>query len=79
MIVSSVTVSEVDGATKRLKNKITSGPKLIPSFLIRYCRVIVLELLCRLLDASEFPEVWKVSKVTPVYKSGDPNGIANSL
>ena len=76
-------LSEIDvtKAIKKLKNKMTSGHDMIPSFLVKDCSsVFVTPLLIIFnmsLRTSTFPECWKLAKVCPIYKSGNVGDIIN--
>lgn len=73
--------NEVFNALKKLKPKLTAGPDDIPSFLIRDCAAIfsyplsILFNLC--IRNGQLPDIWKYSKVCPVFKKGEKNNIAN--
>lgn len=76
-----ITENEILRAGKKLKNKFTSGPDKIPSFLFKDClRVLVqpLQLLFNLvLETSVFPDLWKTAKVCPIHKSDSRANINN--
>ena len=65
---------------KKFKSNLTSGPDCIPSFLLKDCAIIFVEPLTKIfnliLKTSSFPSIWKISKIYPVFKSGDRNNIA---
>lgn len=79
--IESISVSEITTAIKKLKNKMTSGPDLIPSFIIKDCAYVFAEPLRILLNmamrSSEFPKCWKIGKVCPIFKNGDYTCVAN--
>ena len=54
---------------KKLKNKMTSGPDLMPSF----CHI----LFNLSLKTVVFPNQWKVTKASPIFKAGDISIISN--
>ena len=66
---------------KKLKSKPTVGLDKIPAFLIKDCAIIFSRPLMTLfnlsLDTSTFPEQWKISRITPVFKKGDKNCVTN--
>ena len=66
---------------KRMKQKGTVGPDKIPSFLLHDCAILFASPLAKLfnlcLKTCCFPTVWKVSKITPVYKKGSRECIEN--
>ena len=73
--------AEVCTALKRIKPKLTAGPDGIPAFLLRDCASIFAYPLCIIfnlcLKNCSFPDIWKYSKVCPVYKKGEKNEITN--
>lgn len=73
--------SKVSSAILHLKLKHTVGPDGIPSFLIRKCNrglVGPLTVLFNLfLKMRIFPSMWKVTRVTPILKSGDKSMVIN--
>lgn len=68
-------------AIKKIKPKLTTGPDGVPAFLIRDCAQIfsyplmILFNLC--LSSGTFPDMWKRSKLCPIYKNGDKFAITN--
>lgn len=79
--IDELTVDEIYQAIKKLKNKLTSGPDLIPSFVVKDCGYILAEPLCHLfnmsLQSATFPDKWKLAKLCPIFKSGDLSKIDN--
>lgn len=78
--ISTINESDVAKSIKKLKNKFTSGPDKIPSFLVRDCVVLAtpLSIIFNLaLKTNTFPSCWKIARVCPVLKSGDPSLIEN--
>ena len=71
----------VFNAIKKLKSSMTAGTDTIPSFLIRDCASVLsnpLKVIFNLiLRTSVFPDLWKNSRVVPVYKAGQRNEISN--
>lgn len=76
-----VTEDELLRAVKRLKNKMTAGYDLVPSFLVKDCvSVLCVPLLIiynLIISTSVFPELWKVGRVCPLFKKGDRDYILN--
>jgi hypothetical protein len=68
-------------AIRRLKSTMTAGPDLVPSFLIKDCGAVLAKPLTYIfnliLKSSIFPVAWKMSHVTPVFKSGDRSDVTN--
>lgn len=79
--VGAVSESDVVSSAARLKSDFTSGDDGVPSFLVRDCASALsfpLQLLFNLIiTTSTFPDVWKVSKLIPVFKKGDRSDIKN--
>lgn len=79
--VNSISKYEIGESLKKLKNKNTSGYDLVPSFLVRDCANVFIEPMFFIFNLAlrtlTFPECWKLGKVCPVLKAGDPNDIAN--
>lgn len=79
--INEITDMDVSEAINRLKNKATSGPDNIPSFLIKDCRNVFSEplriIMNLCLKTSFFPTKWKLSRVCPVFKTGDLSDISN--
>lgn len=82
-LISVNTVSEDDvvSAVKKLKNKQTTGPDLVPSFLLKDCVSIlakpILKIINLSLTSSTFPETWKSTKICPVHKKGSTSMVTN--
>ena len=79
--ITSFSEEEVLMALKKIKPKLTAGPDGIPAFLLKDCASIFahpLKILFNLsLKCRYFPDIWKYSKVCPVYKKGNKNEITN--
>ena len=75
LMVGEVGEGDVLGAICKLKPKLSQGPDGIPGFLVTDCRYVFLSPLVYIfnlaLQCSSFPDVWKVSKICPVFKKGD--------
>lgn len=65
----------------KLKNKYSSGPDDIPCFLLRRILCIIVKPFTYLINLSfcygKFPQILKLSKVTPIYKKGCSFDISN--
>lgn len=76
-----ISEDEVHAALKKMKSKFTSGPDEIPSFFVRDCAPVLSRPLSvpynMILTSGSVPECWKVSKVVPVFKSGNRSDISN--
>lgn len=79
--VNNLSEEEITDSIKKLKNKMTSGPDCIPSFLIRDCAYVLCQPLKILFNLSlklgTFPDIWKKARVCPILKQGDSSDIAN--
>lgn len=79
--IDSVTDIEIQKATTKLKNKMTSGLDLIPSFLVKDCSnvlsVPLLIIFNLALKTQTFPDIWKRAKICPVFKAGDSSIVSN--
>lgn len=76
-----VTLDDVKNAISQIKANMTMGPDNIPAFLIRDCAILLAYPLCiiynMIIENSVFPDLWKLSKVTPIFKKGDNTDITN--
>lgn len=81
MWFSPVIATEVQEVISDLKNSSSYGTDEITTSLVKFVKEIITEPLTRLINKSFsngiFPEVLKISKVTPVYKKGDKGQIDN--
>jgi hypothetical protein len=73
--------SDVFGAIDLLKDSFTMGPDMFPSFMAKDCKLVLvvplLHIYNLILKRKEFPECWKISRITPVFKNGNKNEILN--
>lgn len=83
---STITVDELTepdflDAVSEMKAGFSAGPDSIPAFLVRDCRYVLMRPLLHIfnliLKTAVYPECWKTSKITPVYKSGGRGYIKN--
>lgn len=72
---------DVQDAIKKLKSKSTTGPDLLPQYLFKGCSELLIKPLTFLFNLSltskMFPEKWKITKVTPIFKAGKRDQIIN--
>lgn len=77
----TLTEAEVRGALQSLDEKKGAGPDGIPAIFAKRCSASICVPLTLLFNQSlstgTFPEVWKVSAITPIYKSGQKNNVKN--
>ena len=75
------TDDEVESLLCALKSNTATGPDGISSHMLRNTWFSISSSLCKLfnhsLSSGRFPSDWKLSNVTPVYKSGDKSLISN--
>ena len=70
-------ISEIDvvKALKKLKPSLTAGPDLIPSFLLKDCDTLFAKPLATafniIIQTCQFPDLWKSSRVSPIFKAGN--------
>ena len=79
--IDSITHDDVILATKKLKSSLSLGVDQIPSFIVKGCTeglVYPLLILFNLsLKLNTFPEIWKHTKIIPVFKKGDVTDCKN--
>lgn len=79
--LSAISESDVENSLKKLKNTFTAGHDKIPSFLVKDCASVLTKPLCYIFNLSikscQFPVLWKIAKICPVFKSGDNKLIKN--
>jgi hypothetical protein len=72
---------DILSAIKKLKSDFTMGPDNVPAFLVKDCASCLSEPQCHIfnliIQQAVFPEEWKISKVVPIFKSGDRSCIEN--
>src|SRR5436190_17909725 len=76
-----VTESEISKIIDSLNNKLSSGYDEVPIKVIMFCKVVLIKPLVHLVNSSFISGIFtnrlKISKVTLIYKKGDPNDISN--
>lgn len=79
--INKIPEQVVTTALKQLKPKATVGADRIPAFVLKDCAIVFacpLTFLFNLsLQTSTFPDLWKTSRITPVFKKGDSSNILN--
>ncbi|KAL4088880.1 hypothetical protein QTP88_023964 [Uroleucon formosanum] len=79
--ILSITTEEVNEALNSLSNTRGSGPYGISALLLYRCRatlsLTVTLIFNKSLAEGVFPFTWKISRVTPILKSGNPTDVAN--
>lgn len=75
------TESDVMSAISLMKNSHSIGPDFVPIFFIKGCAEFLKTPLCHIfnlaISTSTFPEVWKTSKICPIFKNGSKKLIEN--
>ena len=68
-------------AIKNLKNGKAAGPDKIPTTVIKDVGDVITKLLTMIFNSSltngVFPDTWKISRITPTFKSGAINDVNN--
>lgn len=76
-----ITVEEIIKSSKKIKANMTMGPDNIPAFIIRDCISVLAVPLCTIfnliIQTSTFPDIWKLTKIVPVFKKGVKDDIMN--
>ncbi|GBM83453.1 hypothetical protein AVEN_86706-1 [Araneus ventricosus] len=79
--IESVTYDDVVLAIRELKSSLTVGVGNIPSFIIKGCTEFLIYPLLALFNLSlrtkVFPDVWKQTRIIPVFKKGDAQNCEN--
>ena len=81
IVVNQLTRENVLNSLKKLKPKLTQGPDNIPSFIIKDCAEAFAAPLCIIFNLSlktnTFPNNWKLARIRPILKKGDPSLVDN--
>lgn len=79
--INQLTETIVRQSISKLKNKLTAGHDLVPSFLVRDCAGVLTAPLLTIFNLSlrtaQFPICWKLGRICPVFKSGDVTNVSN--
>ncbi|XP_063540730.1 uncharacterized protein LOC134749640 [Cydia strobilella] len=79
--VEKIDAADLHKAAKDLKARASAGPDDISSFLVKDCISVLEAALLHIFNLSlkngEYPACWKVSRVTPVPKSGTGRDVSN--
>lgn len=79
--VDHINASELRRAVRRLKVSSAYGPDAIPAFILKDCLSVLVKPLLFVFNLSlqhgVYPTLWKVSRVTPVPKSGSSTDVTN--
>ena len=73
--INLISDEELTVALDHLKGSLVCGPDDIPSFIYKGCSDSLLSPIKHILNLClinmEFPERWKISRITPIFKKGD--------
>lgn len=76
-----IDIKDIIGGIKSLEPKTSSGPDKIPPIFLKNCAhslsVPLNILFNKSLSTGSFPQIWKLSYLTPVFKSGDQSFVEN--
>jgi hypothetical protein len=76
-----ITEQEVECVIRKLKGKFSAGYDEIPEFVVKQCAMSIKGPLTHiynmLINSGAFPELFKLARVKPLYKKGDPYSIQN--
>lgn len=79
--IHTITSQDIVVASKKLKDRMTSGVDGIPSFIVKDCigvlSIPLLHIFNLIVDKGIFPDTWKTAKIIPVFKKGDNTIIKN--
>lgn len=79
--ISEIHDHDVIEASKKLKDKLTSGVDGIPSFVVKDCVYALVDPLIYIynliLSTHQFPDIWKTARVSPILKKGDTSLVTN--
>ena len=68
-------------AIKQPKNEKAAGPDKVPTKIVKEVRDLLSELLLMIFNSSLekglFPDIWKLARVTPIFKSGSKKDVNN--
>lgn len=77
----SFSITDIETALLKLKNVYSAGPDGLPGnflFNIKSFLCVPLWLIFRRsIDEGQFPSIWKLSSITPIFKSGDKSHAKN--
>lgn len=81
ILIKFISENEIIEASKKLKNKLTAGCDNIPSFFVKDCICVLAKPLSfifnSILKSCKYPNIWKRTKLVPVFKQGESNNVSN--
>lgn len=79
--IAKIDVSDVFFAFRRFKSSTCTGPDGIPAYILKACQDYLIKPLAFIFNLSlqtgTYPDRWKVSRVTPIPKSGSRSSVEN--
>lgn len=79
--IQSITEKDILEAIKKLKPKKSVGPDNIPPYIFKGCAELLLEplkiIFNLIIKTRTYPDLWKQTKICPIFKSGNTNEIVN--
>ena len=81
MTFKTINETYMHNAIKNLKNGKAAGPDKIPTTIIKDVGDIITKPLTMIFNSSltngVFPDIWKIARITPIFKSGAKNDVNN--
>ena len=81
MTFNTINETYIYNAIKNLKNGKAAGPDKIPTTIIKDVGDIITKPLTMIFNSSlmngVFPDIWKIVRITPIFKSGAKNDVNN--
>lgn len=78
---TTISLDEIKESINNLKPSKSRGPDGIPSYIIKGCMEYFLYPLLIIFNLSIrtriFPDVWKLTKISPIYKNGNKSQVSN--
>lgn len=79
--VKTITEEDVLLAIKKIKSNMCAGLDKVPAFLIKDAKYIfvkpLLQIFNKCLSQCTFPELWKQSRICPIFKGNNTNDVSN--
>lgn len=81
LTIKEITKMDIRHSLKNIKPRGSIGPDGIPPFIVKGCYDILEDPLYYVFNLSlrlgKFPEIWKVSRITPIFKKGKKDRVEN--
>ncbi|CAG9834659.1 unnamed protein product [Diabrotica balteata] len=76
-----IEVSDIIDSVLKMPWKLSLGPDCLPAYVLKHCIFTLVKPICYLFNSSLstgiFPDLWKTSYLTPIFKSGNKNDVEN--